>query len=87
MRTTEETDKLFEIEAGIQFSICETLEGKKGLHTDRWYDRSSRNWIVQLLDENGYQIGTAVYVYSKQEAIEAEKQINQAIFMYCADAL
>lgn len=27
-----------------------------------WYDRRSRNWIIQLLNKDRYQVGDAIYV-------------------------
>ena len=48
---------------------------------DRWYDRHSRNWVVQKMDADGNQIGNAEYVYSKREAIlievEWKKEMGQ----------
>ena len=35
---------------------------------DKWYDKFTKSWVVQLKDENDYQIGDAIYVYSKREA-------------------
>ena len=34
-----------------------------------WYDRHERSWRVWAENAEGYQIGDAYYVYSKQEAI------------------
>ncbi len=33
-----------------------------------WYNRSAKSWVVQMLDDEGNQIGDAVYVYTKREA-------------------
>lgn len=42
---------------------------------DRWYDRSSRNWVVQLKDKkNDFQVGAAVYVYRKEEAMSVGRE-------------
>jgi len=46
-------------------------------HTDRWYNRSERSWVVQLKDKYDNQIGEAKYVYSKQEAINAENNFKK----------
>jgi len=46
-------------------------------HTDRWYNRSERSWVVQLKDKYDNQIGEAKYVYSKQEAINAENRFKK----------
>jgi hypothetical protein len=41
--------------------------------TDRWYDRHVRSWVVQAKDADDNQVGAAVYVYSRREAIAEEK--------------
>ena len=35
---------------------------------EKWYDRHTRNWVVQLKDKSGCQVGNATYVYTKDEA-------------------
>jgi len=37
-------------------------------HVDRWYDPRSRNWIIQLKDENDYEVGSDV-VGCKSDAL------------------
>jgi len=37
---------------------------------DMWYNRNERSWVVQLKDKNDFQIGAAIYVYSKKEALK-----------------
>lgn len=37
---------------------------------DMWYFKPQRSWIVQLKDEEGNQIGDAVYVHYKKEALK-----------------
>jgi hypothetical protein len=39
------------------------------LKLDRWYDRSTRSWIVRAVDAEGNQIGDAIYVATKGEAL------------------
>ena len=46
-------------------------------HTDCWYNRYEKSWVVQLKDKYGNQIGEATYVYSKQEAIKAENKFKE----------
>jgi len=46
-------------------------------HIDRWYDRHERSWTIQLKDKYDNQIGDAVHVYSKQEAINAENEFKK----------
>ena len=37
------------------------------MHTRLWYDRSTRNWIGQMIDNDGNQIGEAEIAYTKRE--------------------
>ena len=37
-------------------------------HTAIWYDRHTRSWVVQLLDDRNNQIGDADFVATKGEA-------------------
>ncbi len=46
-------------------------------HTDRWYNRHEKMWVVQLKDKYENQIEGAVYVHSKQEAINAENRFKE----------
>jgi hypothetical protein len=41
-----------------------------GHHVTRWWDRHSRNWVVQLLDEHENQIDS-LYVYTLDDALDA----------------
>jgi hypothetical protein len=42
-------------------------------HIERWYDRYTKCWVVQLKDGKGNQIGEAIYVHSKAEATRVER--------------
>ena len=42
----------------------------------RWYDKNTRSWIVQLKDQEGHQIGEAIYIHSKIEAIKEETKLK-----------
>ena len=45
-------------------------------HTiDTWYDKQSKLWITQLLDENAHQIGDAEFSPNKQSALYIHKQL------------
>jgi GNAT superfamily N-acetyltransferase len=46
---------------------------------DMWYDRYTKNWVVQLKDSKGYQIGDAHYVYTKREASDIAKEIRSKL--------
>lgn len=37
---------------------------------DMWYDRHEYSWVIQLKDTEGNQIGDAIYVHSKPEALK-----------------
>lgn len=39
------------------------------LRLDRWYDRKNRTWVVQAKDSAGNQVGDAIYVATKREAM------------------
>lgn len=43
--------------------------------TDRWYDRHTRCWVVQAKDCEDNQVGEAIYVYSKREAVAEQRQM------------
>ncbi len=49
------------------------------MYVEKWYDRYTRSWVVQVKDKNGYQVGNAVYVYSKREAVIEEDRLNKEI--------
>lgn len=44
---------------------------------DMWYDRTTRNWVVQVKDEHGNQIGDAVYVYTQPEALLEKARLER----------
>jgi hypothetical protein len=48
-----------------------------GTYVDRWYDKHSRNWVVQLKDRNGNQIGSADYVGTAACALYAAQQMAE----------
>jgi len=39
----------------------------------RWYDKSTRNWIVTLHDSDDNQVGDSIVVYSRGEASNIKK--------------
>ena len=39
---------------------------------DRWYDKYSRNWVIQLKDKEDNQIGAAVYTREKEECFKVD---------------
>jgi len=41
----------------------------KPFSIDIWYFRSEKSWVIRIKDEEGNQIGDAVYVHSKPEAL------------------
>jgi hypothetical protein len=43
------------------------------IKTELWYDKHTRSWVVQAMDAEDNQIGKAIYVYSKREAIAEEE--------------
>ena len=47
------------------------MEEPKVHHVDKWYDRHTRSWIIQLMDESDNQIGDAMYYGNRADADEA----------------
>lgn len=49
---------------------------------ESWYDRSYRLWVVRLLDQNGFQIGSSSYVGTREwrdaEIAEMQKMVDAA---------
>lgn len=43
---------------------------------DVWYDGISNNWVAQVKDAEGNQIGEAVYVYRKWEAVDSAESLR-----------
>lgn len=41
----------------MRYNNCDWEEEVVGM--DVWWDRHTRDWVIQLLDHNGYQVGEA----------------------------
>ena len=44
---------------------------------EKWYNRSEKSWVIQLLTKDNFQIGDAIYIYSKAEAIREEEELKK----------
>ncbi len=44
---------------------------------DRWYDRRTRSWVVQLKDAEDNQVEQAQYFGSKREAVDEESLLKE----------
>lgn len=55
----------------------EHTEPKPPYKVDRWYDRHTKSWVVQLKDEDGNQIGNATYLGLKHQAITEENRMKK----------
>jgi len=66
------------LKGGWQMKIIgyEPSESKPPFKVDRWYDRHTKSWVVQLKDEDGNQIGNATYLGVKQQAITEENRMK-----------
>ena len=62
----------------ISFDLVRSEEPKV-VSVDKWYDRYSRSWIVQLKDESGNQVGDAMYFGNRESA---EKEYSHLIKEY-----
>jgi hypothetical protein len=47
---------------------------QNGYTIETWYDRKTRNWISQVLNENHYQLGNAEFSGNKKDANETHKE-------------
>ena len=46
---------------------------KEECKLEKWYDRQTRSWVIQLKDPDGNQVGEAIYVASRKEANQISK--------------
>ncbi len=49
------------------------------MKVERWYDRNTRSWVIQLLDDQGNQVGNAVYVGNKHDALYEENLMKKEL--------
>ena len=65
----------------ITLKVSDITNSPEGIyiphHTDRWYNRQEKCWVVQLKDKYDNQIDEAIYVYSRQEAINEENYLKE----------
>ena len=45
---------------------------------DKWYDRKTRSWVIQIKNKEGFQLGEAQYFGTKQEAENEYKRLKAA---------
>ena len=57
----------------------EQQQEPKATHVDAWYDRHTRLWVIQCLDEDGYQVGDAQYVYGKKDAMDRKAELEREL--------
>jgi len=46
-----------------------TTPTSNNLTVETWYDRTSRNWITQIKNAEGNQIGSAFFAHKRSSAI------------------
>lgn len=44
------------------------------LKVEKWYDKYSKRWVIQTLDEKDCQIGEATYAYSTWQSDQEVKR-------------
>jgi len=54
---------------------------------DTWYDRQTRSWVTQLLNEEGNQIFDAFYAGNKEDALYDHKFYIDRINSFGGDIL
>ena len=50
---------------------------EKVVKIEAWYDRHCRLWVIQKLNKEGFQIGDAVYLWGKKDAMEYKKELEK----------
>ena len=59
--------------------LRDAIEEGHTLRVDRWYDRSWRSWRTMVVDERGYQVGTAAYDGTRADAEASARLFTRAI--------
>ena len=44
-----------------------------------WYDRHTRLWIVQKFNKDGFQIGDALFIAGKRNAMDEANRLRQEL--------
>lgn len=44
---------------------------------DAWYDRHTRDWCIELLNKDGYQVGDAIRVGDKETKNAVVKELRE----------
>lgn len=50
---------------------------EKVVKVDAWYDRHTRDWCIQLLNKDGYQVGDAERMCGKKAVEEEVKYLRE----------
>jgi len=50
---------------------------EKPAKIEKWYDRKTRSWVIELQNKEGFQLGNAEYVATKPEAIAEENRLKK----------
>lgn len=66
----------------IKITAAHDYTDEPAVAAERWYDPSTRSWVIMLVDEHGYQIGTADYYPGRQPLVEADKIVGVLIERY-----
>lgn len=65
--------------------VRSSVQNLNDLTLDRWYDKSTRNWIITLKDKAGNQVGDAIFVATSTDA-KGIKKTNPAFNVRDFDA-
>ena len=44
-----------------------------------WYDRHTKLWVIQKLNKDGFQIGNALFIAGKKNAMDEAYQLKQEL--------
>lgn len=51
---------------GVNVQDLEEFD-EKVVKIEVWYDRHGRQWCIELLNKDGFQVGDAIYVGNKED--------------------
>lgn len=61
---------------GVNIQDLEEFD-EKVVKIDAWYDRHGRQWRIELLNKDGFQVGDAIYVGNKEDKDSNVKYLKE----------
>ena len=71
----QETEKKYGFDYKYENKIEDLKEKASITNVEIWYNRETRDWVVQAKDKDGNQVGTTEYTYHKKQAAKDKEYI------------